>query len=177
MDQLEKYIQNNRDAFDEHLPLNDLWLNIETGLQSGNKIRLKYLITKIAAAIIIIIGSGVAFNMIFVNDNLHNQPNGLSTEVYEVAVFYESQINQKRDELFTLTSNIPEIKKETDIELALLDSALNDLKLDLKDNVANEEVIEAMIQNYRLKLQILEDILNYVKHDNDNSPKIETHEL
>jgi hypothetical protein len=48
-------------------------------------------------------------------------------------------------------------------DLEELDEVYLELKEDLKDNVANPEVIEAMILNYRVKLEILEDLLNQLK--------------
>ena len=54
------------------------------------------------------------------------------------------------------------------MELVDLDQVYNDLKEDLKDNAANEEVIEAMIQNYRLKLDILEEMLVVLKQSNES---------
>ena len=39
----------------------------------------------------------------------------------------------------------------------------NELKEDLRDNASNPEVIEAMIVNYRVKLEILEDLLHQLK--------------
>ena len=37
------------------------------------------------------------------------------------------------------------------------------MKADLKDNVANQEVIEAIIENYRLRIAILEELLTELK--------------
>jgi len=34
--------------------------------------------------------------------------------------------------------------------------------------MANDEVVEAMIQNYRLKLQILEDLLGFLQETSKN---------
>jgi hypothetical protein len=39
----------------------------------------------------------------------------------------------------------------------------------LKDNVDNQDVIEALINNYRIKIQILEDMLIVLKQ-NENNP-------
>ena len=43
------------------------------------------------------------------------------------------------------------------------------LKEDLKDNADNEEVVFAMIQNYRLKLDILEEILLQLRSAEKNN--------
>jgi hypothetical protein len=47
----------------------------------------------------------------------------------------------------------------------------------LKENISNQEVIEALIQNYRLKLQVLEDILNKFKDFDNEKAKVEKHEI
>ena len=41
--------------------------------------------------------------------------------------------------------------------------------MDLKDNIANNEVVEAMIQNYILKIDILEDLLKYMDETSKNN--------
>ena len=45
------------------------------------------------------------------------------------------------------------------MDLSELDSIYSSLKKDLRENIDNEQVLEAMIQNYRMKLKILEDLL------------------
>jgi len=47
----------------------------------------------------------------------------------------------------------------------------------LNDNVANAQVVEAMIQNYRMKLTILEDIKGYLEQRENNDKKQTTYEL
>jgi len=42
-----------------------------------------------------------------------------------------------------------------------------ELKNDLDDHAANQEIIEAMIQNYRLRLGILEQILAQLIEKNE----------
>ena len=49
------------------------------------------------------------------------------------------------------------------VDMEELDQAYEELKEDLKDNVANPAVIEAMILNYSVKLEILEDLLHQLK--------------
>ena len=52
-----------------------------------------------------------------------------------------------------------------------------DIKKDLKDNIANQDVIEALIQNYRIKINILEDMLTVLKANENNHEKEKSHEL
>ena len=49
-----------------------------------------------------------------------------------------------------------------------MDRAFAELKQDLKDNADNAEVIAAMMNHYRLKLQILEKMLNEIQEENES---------
>jgi hypothetical protein len=58
-----------------------------------------------------------------------------------------------------------------------LDSIFSNIKKDLKDNVATQEVVEALIQNYRIKIRILEDMPILLKEDKNNPEKSKNYEL
>jgi hypothetical protein len=70
------------------------------------------------------------------------------------------------------------IIEDINIEFEELDQVFDELKADLRDDAANEEVVEAMIQNYRIKLEILEEILIQLKsadeknHNDHESKKV-----
>jgi hypothetical protein len=96
-------------------------------------------------------------------------------ELIEAEAYYTSQIDMRKEEVFRLTASNPEVRHEINNEMIDLDRVYTELKEDLKDNADNEEVIEAMIQNYRLKLDILEEMLVRLKQSNE-SQKEESHE-
>ncbi len=50
----------------------------------------------------------------------------------------------------------------------ILDEDYQSLKNDIRDDADSEEVINAMIEYYRLKLAMLEKILDEVQKNNDN---------
>ena len=77
--------------------------------------------------------------------------------------YYRQMVADRYDELKPLLANNPEAGKELDADMEELDEVYGELKEDLKDNASNPEVIEAMILNYRVKLEILEDLLNQLK--------------
>jgi len=58
-----------------------------------------------------------------------------------------------------------------------LDSLCTEIKKDLKDNVANQEVIEALIQNYRIRIRLLEDMLTILKENENKPAKKKSYEL
>jgi hypothetical protein len=47
----------------------------------------------------------------------------------------------------------------------------------LKDNISNQNVVEALIQNYRIKIHILEDMLTVLKENDTIPEKMKSHEL
>jgi hypothetical protein len=51
------------------------------------------------------------------------------------------------------------------------------IRNDLKDNVASEEVIGALIRNYRLRIELLEDMLTLMKEKEADNENITDHEL
>jgi hypothetical protein len=78
----------------------------------------------------------------------------IPNEVSEMERYYQREINQK-------ISLIQEEESGSAIlsDLEMMDAAFAELKNDLKDNIDNEEVVAAMMENYRLKLEILEQIV------------------
>jgi hypothetical protein len=52
-----------------------------------------------------------------------------------------------------------------------------EIKKDLKDNISNQDVVEALIQNYRIKIRILEDMLTVLKANENNPEKKKSHEI
>jgi len=93
----------------------------------------------------------------------------------EAELYYTSLINIKENEIYRLAGNNSVVRKEMSIELGELDKAMTDLKKDLNDNIDNTRVVEALIQNYRLKLEILEDLLNEIKLK-ESQENTESHE-
>ena len=87
-----------------------------------------------------------------------------SDELSEVENFYQNEINYK----ISLVRN--QLEDPSILEdLQLMDQAFSELKADLKDNVDNEEVVAAMMENYQLKLRILEEILKELDQENRES--------
>ncbi|MEQ8628908.1 hypothetical protein [Ekhidna sp.] len=152
-DSLKEHIENSREEFEIYPFDSDKdWGNLSGKIkQGGPQRRNPWQIAGIAACFaLIIVGS------VFV---LNNQQSG-SNEVAELENYYEGEINQK----VTLIKN----QLEDDLilkDLEEMDAAFADLKDDLDENVDNEEVITAMMENYRLKLQILEEILNELEKE------------
>ena len=87
----------------------------------------------------------------------------------EARAYYSGQITNMEAEVYRIAGQDSPLKAEIDTEFEELDRMFTELKADLKDNAANEEVIEAMIQNYRIKLHILEEILIQLKNADEQN--------
>ena len=183
-DKLEQFIRDNRESFDDQEPSADLWNKIKKQEPkakvinlNSTTIRWKTLASRAAAVVVIFISSYYFHEYRSDRKANHNadntesviENNPLYKDFIETEFYYTSQISEKKDELFKLTSNAPGLQKEVSRELIDLDIIFKELKEDLKDNAANQEVIEAMIQNYMLKLEILQDMLNQIKSKQNNN--------
>jgi predicted CopG family antitoxin len=81
-------------------------------------------------------------------------------------------VADRYEELQPFLADDPAAKEMLSTDMEELDDVYRELKEDLKDNASNPEVIEAMILNYRVKLEILEDLLNQLKekeHQDDEN--------
>jgi len=184
-DKLEQFIIDSRGEFDELEPSGKLWegvVKIEP-VAKPKRFEINQLkwVTRIAATILIFVG-GYYFSEYRSSQNLINSSVSISTDntqlyntLMEAEYYYTAQIGAETEKLFKLTAGNSLVRSEIQIELKELDKEFNELKEDLKDNADNEEIIAAMIQNYRLKLRILQDMmsqLQQVKKEKHNKDEI-----
>jgi hypothetical protein len=88
----------------------------------------------------------------------------LSPELAEVEQFYSSQIQERTEELQAL-----QVGDQYMDDMTMLDDEMKTLQQEVSQNMDNERVIEAMVENYRMRLDLLENLLNELKKDNGAS--------
>lgn len=171
-DKLEKYIIDHREEFDQFEPDPALFERIRKPTGILRMFTWKSVLWKAAAVLVIFTASYFFHDLMSTRHHEQStaeveteagQPSEIIKMMIEAEAFYTAQIADRRTELNLLAQDQPEIHREINYELLELDSVYADLKRDLKDNASNEEVIEAMIQNYRIKLDILEDVLQQLR--------------
>ncbi len=173
-DKLEKFVLKNREEFDFHEPDSKIWNKIKANIRTGKSINLRLVISRVAAVLLIFIISYMINRFIYegfpritlVKDKEIEIP-----ELREAENYYSGLLNEKFNEIKPILSACPALEEELIYDLNQLDSLYTELKNDLKDNIANQEVIDAMIQNYRLRISILEEISSEIKPDRDESDK------
>ena len=163
-DKLEKFVKQQREAFDLHEPDPSIWLKINPANAPVRERKpMRWL--RVAATIAVIFG-GFTAGMYFLTQNNANEKlykSEMYREIQETEVYYNQLVSQRFIELQPFLADQPGAMDLLSSDMEELDEAYSELKNDLKDNVSNPDVIEAMILNYRIKLEILEDLLNQLK--------------
>ena len=164
-DRLEEFVKQHQEQFDLHEPDPSVWLKINPANApiAGERKPVHWF--RVAAAIAVIFAgftAGIYFlTTIHPGEDLYS--NDLFIEIQETEQYYNRMVSRRYDELRPYLAGDPAVKEMLTIDMDELDEVYSALKEDLKDNVSNPEVIEAMILNYRVKLEILEDLLNQLK--------------
>lgn len=183
----EDFIRNNKENFDFREPDPAIWKKIEADIKPRRIINWKIIASRAAAVLIIFAASYMVHELVDRNDdpnlavkkNLQKEAKEIVIpELREAELYYSSMVNEKLEEIKPILATCPAIKDELQYDMSELDSLYKELKLDLKDNIANQEVVEAIIENYRMRVDILEDLLNDLKpEEGDCVSKNDDYEL
>lgn len=166
-DNLKALVDSKRETFESYkLDEGQSWTPIANRLDKDKKPKGLIIYWKYAVAACLILATGlVAFNF-----GQHQNEYYASAEFAEVEGYYQQEIQAKLV-LVKTKMNDPQLIAD----LASIDQSFADLKSDLRDNVDNAEVVEAMMDNYRLKLRILERILEKIDEDENNEDESKIH--
>ncbi|WP_298893617.1 hypothetical protein [uncultured Psychroserpens sp.] len=163
MDELEKFIIENKSSFEDHkvdeVDKLKLWGIISNQLpEKVNKVIPFWKKTsfRIAASIVIILGC--SFLLLEFNHNSYEN-SIVNQELHDIDSHYKSIVNNQ----IQLIKNSPNLTSKDQKEFMLLvddlDEEYNSLKIELKEEINNQKIIEAIINNYRKKIQLMEDLL------------------
>jgi hypothetical protein len=165
-DSWKSFIDENREEFDNEMPSAQVWGNVERGL--GPKMIRLSTVLRIAAVLVVMLGAGIWWMLrptpeqpLAKKDNTSETGFVLASvapEYQEVESYYVNKIDDAMDELETLQPD-----KELFAAIAELDAEFKQLQKEMGDAVNKEEIIQAMIENYRLKLELLETMVQSLK--------------
>lgn len=165
MKKLEDFMRVNRDDFDMQLPSLDVWDKIETKLAKEE--RGKFKIWKVSAAV------AAVLVLALVTTFMINRPDKgkiryadindpVMKNLVETEAFYAKEVSEKMMEIKKCYNIYPELKVDIENDLNELDKMYQELQHDLNENYYNREVIEAMIQNNRLRLEMVDRVLDQI---------------
>lgn len=159
-DRLEKFIRENRKSFEDADPPKKIWISVDKHL-SGNKDAKVFRIApllKVAAIAILFMGIGAIGGNYLFSSNPSESPlafQELKKEYAEAEIWYVSQINYKLESIKGTPAEKQLLK-----DLEDLDKDFKLMKAELGKDISNEQVISAIIENYRTRINILEKVLN-----------------
>lgn len=159
-DELENYVKKHRNQFNnQEVDKDALWSKIEVELTefNGPIIPLwRRISVSVAASIAIVLGGIFLWNTIKV-DTADNSI--VHQELLEVDHYYGSLVNNQVE----LIKNSPDLTQEERDDFLMLiddlDTEYENLKLELAEGVNDQKIMEAIINNYRKKIQLMESLL------------------
>ncbi|MEP0368272.1 MAG: hypothetical protein ABJN36_15465 [Cyclobacteriaceae bacterium] len=160
-DLLEKYIVDHRSEFDDLEPSAALWGKIGEDLQP-EKSRYDWgLLWKVAAIVFLASTVYLAWDRQFADIP---ETTAFQSEFFEAERFYVSQILQMKSELHQL--NIEEKNADLIQEEEELSEIYKRLKQDYLSRHTNEAVKDALVENLRLRIKILDNQIKILKEIN-----------
>ena len=171
MDKLEKFIKENSDSFSEHkADKAKMWKAIAKNLEHPEPKVIplwRKLPFQIAASILIIVGVFSVYNL-----NTRKAPvNYASKELQQIDSYYQN-IVETQVKLVQNDKHLSAKNKEEFLKFMIeLDKEDAKLKLDLADNLDNQQVLSAIIKNYKKRIELIENLLNQI-----NESKKDIHE-
>lgn len=175
-DKLYQFIQQNRDEFDEDLPTNDWWNQIEKQIQPKKPAIHRKLtpIFKYVAAAVFLMVFGAAVWTLMNDRNVKQDPllsvaNTYSPQYAKQISNFESLIAERSKELKKEGQTAPTYYKTFTNDLNDLEATYQTLKNDLYSNPNKEELLIALIQNLQLQAEVLSKQINVLKNINTNS--------
>lgn len=176
-DSLETFIRRNRPDFDAATPRDQAWEQISQNLPNSKAIRVhigwQRSILRIAASLTLLlagVGAGIWYER-QAGPSAGMAMSDISDEYKELEQFYQRDISVKREKLATFTGSQP---AEVGEDLKQLDEIMGQLRQELA-NVPpgnREQVVRAMISNYKAKTAILQRVLERLEgstYGGDNS--------
>ncbi|QJW91785.1 hypothetical protein HNV11_21590 [Spirosoma taeanense] len=187
-DNLERFIRDNREAFDDREPPGSLWQKIEAGLEQqkpadqrtntspfrqihktnsrlgGLQIGWPSLDWRVAASVAVLLLAGSFLYMNY-QYGVTRQPEVLaaSPAYAKEVVQYTRLIDDKRAELKQMTEDNPALYQQFATDLDRLERSYQSLKADLPKNPNQEVLIQAMIQNLQIQINLLNEQLRVIQ--------------
>jgi hypothetical protein len=171
---LESFLLNNKGNLDTATPSAMVWAKIEQNLP---KKTVKTLFFADYGKVLMRIAAGLALLITCFGAGMWYARNGqgqemamseISNEYAELEQFYQRDIAGKTQKLASFT-NHHEVVVE---DMAQMDKTMEELKKELANVPVNkrEQIIQAMIENYKAKAKILEKVLEQIQTQQISEP-------
>jgi len=185
MDKLEKFVGEHRQEFDTEEPRAQVWDQIKSQLNGPKVIPMDRYSWVWKAAAVFLFGLS-SYLLIEKQITSNNQEVAQTEEVQkfalsEIEMHYTSIIEQKKVEVLKLGAGHPQMVQDFQNDVGSLDSHYAELLVEFTET-NNQRVLDAMINNLKLRIDILnyqisiiesmKDHATHKHHENDESYNI-----
>ena len=166
MDNFEKHIQDNRELFDEHKADKEkLWINIVAELKTKDTKVVplwKSPMVRIAAGIVLLLGIAAFIGLTVLDDSYYEDTNYVSKELLDIDMHYKGLVSYQ----VQLVNDHPDLTDEDKKEFLSFIEELDDeyelLRVEMQKNLDNELVLEAIVSNYKKRIELIEHLLKQI---------------
>ncbi len=175
---LEQFIQNNREAFDNCEAPAGLWDKIDRSIgkeiipnPEPDEIIIKFKKSSIsklkmwamAASLVLLIGYSSVFYLNNKSDSTEQIVAEVAPQYGDKMVQYASLIESKREEIKQIETHDPVMYKEFATEIEKLNQDYQNLQTELSQTPNQEDLVKAMVQNLQVQLDILNRQLKIIE--------------
>jgi len=168
MDNFEKHIRENKNLFDDHkVNKEKIWANISNDL-NHKEIKVKVLwkssIVKIAASLLLLLGIATTIG-VTVDHNLNIEKSTYAPrELQEIDMHYKNLVSYQVKLVENLSGLSDDEKAEFLSFMDELDDEYDALRLEMKNNLNNELVLEAIVSSYKKRIELIENLLKRINN-------------
>jgi hypothetical protein len=183
MKTIEDIIRNNKDFFEDEEPseghLDRFNRKLETRFQTNAVKRsiVPYLLRAAVVTLLVTLSSLWTWDHFIRSGSTRMTLGQVSPQYKEVENYYIHQVNMMEGEIINIDlKNSPEQKSILLKEMKSMDSVYVSLQKELKANPDDERIINAMIEHYQTKLEVMTYIVNQLKtirNGNQNNTEYE----
>jgi hypothetical protein len=183
MKTIDEIIRSNRDFFEEtepskgHLERFNRKLEMRFHYATVKRSIVPYLLKAAVVTLLVTLSSLWTWDHFIRSDRNRMALGDVSPQYREVENYYMHQVNMMESEISTISfSNSPEQQLELKKEMKSMDSVYVHLQKELKANPNDERIINAMIEHYQTKLEVMTYILNQlttIRNENQNTSEDE----
>jgi hypothetical protein len=182
MKNIEDIIRNNKDFFEDSEPMEGHFerfsRKLEIRCQAANHVKrsiVPYLLKAAVVTVLITLSSLWTWDHFLRPGSKRMTLSEVSPQYKEVENYYVHQVNMMEGEILNVDlKNNPNQKEALLKELKTMDSTYVSLQKELKANPNDERIINAMIEHYQTKLDVMTYIVNQLKtirNNNQNNKK------
>jgi len=182
MKNIEEIIRNNKDFFEEAEPSNGHFerfnRKLEVRLHAHHTVKrsiVPYLLRAAVVTLLVTLSSLWTWDHFIRPSRSRMTLSEVSPQYKEVESYYIHQVNLMETEIVDFNNN-PDQKEMLMKEMRTMDSTYVSLQKELKANPNDERIINAMIEHYQTKVEVMSYIVNQLKairNDNQNSTQNE----